>query len=44
MNEKSKYNIIPEKWLIDNDFKENKEYVSQKELYKSKQNELSNFR
>jgi hypothetical protein len=44
MNEKSKYNIIPEKWLIDNNFKENKEYVSQKELYKSKQNELSSFR
>lgn len=44
MNEKSKYNIIPEKWLIDNNFKENKEYISQKELYKSKQNELSSFR
>tara|TARA_B000000475_G_C15984541_1_gene442438 strand:- start:209 stop:556 length:348 start_codon:yes stop_codon:yes gene_type:complete len=43
LNDKNKYNIISKKWLIKNKFISDKDYISQKELYKSKLNELSSI-
>ena len=35
--------MISKKWLIKNKFISDKDYISQKELYKSKLNELSSI-
>ena len=43
LNEKSEYNLISKKWLIDNNFVKDKNYISEKELYKAKLNAYNNI-
>jgi len=40
LNENSEYNLISKKWLMDNKFISNDNYISEKELYK---NSLLNY-
>jgi hypothetical protein len=42
LNEKSEYNLISKKWLIDNKFIKDSKYVSNIDLYNSNFNYLNN--
>ena len=42
LNEKSEYNLISKKWLIDNKFIKDSKYVSNIDLYNSNFNDLNN--